>query len=190
MDRAIALQLVKKQLTEHRYVHTLGVMESSLRLAAQYGADLKKAELAAIFHDYAKFRPKEEMKQVVIDESLPLDLLDFGNELLHAPVGSILVKREAGIHDKEILSAIYYHTTGNGRMSQLEKIVFLADYIEPNRQFPGVEEVRDAAERNLNEACLLAVKNTVQFLMKQNQKIYPLTIETYNGLQEEIRRKK
>lgn len=190
MDKNQALELVRKQLTEHRYIHTLGVLDTSLFLADQYNADRKKAELAAIFHDYAKFRPKEEMKQIVIDEGLPNDLLLYGNELLHAPVGAFLVKKEAGIHDEEILNAIYYHTTGNGNMNTLEKIVFLADYIEPNRQFPGVEAVRDAARSNLNEACLMAVKNTIQFLMKQNQKIYPLTIETYNGLQDEIRRKK
>jgi predicted HD superfamily hydrolase involved in NAD metabolism len=189
MDKNKALDLVKSQLTEHRYNHTIGVMETSIKLASQFGADVKKAEFAAIFHDYAKFRPKDEMRKIVIAKKLPLDLLEYGSELLHAPVGSVLVKKEAGVTDEEILSAIYYHTTGNEKMTTLEKVVFLADYIEPNRQFPGVEEVRKTAQNSLEQACLMAVRNTIHFLMKQNQKIYPLTIMTYNGLLDELKQK-
>jgi predicted HD superfamily hydrolase involved in NAD metabolism len=190
MDRKQALQIVKKQLTEHRYIHTLGVLETSLNLAEQYGANLKKTETSAIFHDYAKFRPKDEMRRIVVEEGLPQDLLLYGNEILHAPVGSFLVKKEVGIYDEDVLCAIYYHTTGRGNMTTLEKVIFLADYIEPNRQFPGVEAVRDTAKKDLNEACLMAVRNTIAFLMKQNQKIHPLTIETYNGLMDELKRNK
>jgi predicted HD superfamily hydrolase involved in NAD metabolism len=190
MDRNNALEIVKKQLTEHRYKHTVGVLETSLTLAGQYGADASKAETAAIFHDYAKFRSKDEMRQIVKNEDFPQDLLLYGNEVLHAPVGAFLVKKECGIQDEEILNAIYYHTTGNGNMTVLEKVIFLADYIEPNRQFPGIEDVREAAQKNLNKACLMAVRNTIHFLMKQNQKIYPLTLETYNGLMDEIQKEK
>lgn len=189
MDRTQALEIVKSHLTEHRYIHTIGVMETSITLAQKYGADVKKAEIAAIFHDYAKFRPKDEMRQIVKNEGLPQDLLLYGSEVLHAPVGSVLVKKEVGIHDVEILNAIYHHTTGNNNMTTLEKVIFLADYIEPNRQFPGVDEVREAAQQDLNKACLMAVKNTIHFLMKQNQKIYPLTFDTYHGLLEIIKQK-
>ncbi|ANC77948.1 phosphohydrolase [Fictibacillus phosphorivorans] len=190
MERNKALEIVKKQLTEHRYIHTLGVEEASLVLAKKYGVDLKKAEIAAIFHDYAKFRPKEEMREIVRSERLSQDLLHYGNEVLHAPVGAYLVKKEVGITDEAILRAIYYHTTGNGAMTLLEKVIFLADYIEPNRNFPGVESVREMAENDLDQACLMAVRNTIAFLMKQNQKIYPLTFEAYNGLLQEIKLKK
>jgi predicted HD superfamily hydrolase involved in NAD metabolism len=190
MNRTDALKLVKPHLTDHRYTHTLGVLETSLILAEKYGADEKKAELAAIFHDYAKFRSKEEMIQIVKESDLPKDLLDYGTELLHAPVGALLVEKEAGIKDKEVLSAIYFHTTGNVKMSTLEKIIFLADYIEPNRIFPGVDEVREMAEMDLEKACLMAIRNTILFLMRQNQKVYPLSIATYNGLMDEIKTKK
>jgi predicted HD superfamily hydrolase involved in NAD metabolism len=190
MNKEEALEIVRPQLTDHRYIHTLGVLETSLLLAKKYGADAKKAELAAIFHDYAKFRPKEEMRQIVKDERLPENLLYYGTELLHAPVGAYLVKKEAGIDDEEVLGAIYYHTTGNVNMSILEKVIFLADYIEPNRHFPGVEEVREMALLDLENACLMAVRNTIQFLIRQNQKIYPLSIATYNGLMDEVNKKK
>lgn len=182
MDQEKALQLVKKQLTDKRYEHTLGVMKTAVQLAERYGADVKKAEIAAVFHDYAKFRPKEEMKQLLIEEQEDERLLHFHHELWHAPAGAVLVKKEAGIEDEDILSAIRWHTTGRPGMTLLEKIVYLADYIEPGRVFPGVEEVRKTAEQDLNKAVLAAVKNSILFLMSKKQPVFPVTMDTYNDL--------
>jgi len=182
MDRELALQTVKEQLTDHRYQHTIGVMETAIVLAERYGADVKKAELAAIFHDYAKFRPKDEMKQIIIQQKMEPQLLAFNSELWHAPVGAYLVEKEVGIKDVEILDAIRYHTSGRVCMSLLDKIIYLADYIEPGRHFPGVDEVRDLAKANLNQALIQAIRNSIQFLMRKNQPVYPDTIYTYNDL--------
>ncbi|WP_374721716.1 bis(5'-nucleosyl)-tetraphosphatase (symmetrical) YqeK [Peribacillus tepidiphilus] len=182
MEREKALQLVKEQITEHRYQHTLGVVETSIWLAEKYGADVKKAELAAIFHDYAKFRPKEEMKEIIIREKMPKDLLEHNEELWHAPVGAYLVEKEAGVEDPEVLDAIRYHTSGRVNMTLLEKVIFLADYIEPGRKFPGVEEVRELAKQSLDKALIKSLQNTILFLMKKNQRIYPDTFHTYNDL--------
>jgi predicted HD superfamily hydrolase involved in NAD metabolism len=90
MNRDQALAIVKEQLTEHRYVHTIGVMETAAELADRFGGDLKKAETAAIFHDYAKFRSKEEMKQIITEQKMAPDLLIHSPELWHAPVGRTL----------------------------------------------------------------------------------------------------
>lgn len=182
MDRETALNKVRPQLTEHRYQHTLGVMESAIELANRYGADPKKAEIAAIFHDYAKFRPKDEMMQIIIEQSMDPLLLKFNSELWHAPVGAYLTEKEAGIFDSEILDAIRYHTSGRPQMTLLDKIIYLADYIEPGRHFPGVEEVREMAKVNLTNALIQAIKNTIIFLMKKNQPVYPDTFITYNDL--------
>lgn len=182
MEREQALKLVKEQLTEHRYQHTLGVMETAITLAKQYGADEKKAETAAIFHDYAKFRPKDEMRQIILEQHFPQDLLHFHTELWHAPTGAYLVEKEAGITDKEVLDAIRFHTSGRPGMSLLEKVIYLADYIEPGRHFPGVDEVRALAKENLDTALIQAVKNTILFLMKKNQPVYPDSFLTYNDL--------
>lgn len=182
MNREQALAIVKEQLTEHRYLHTVGVMETAINLAAKYGADKKKAELAAIFHDYAKFRPKEEMREIIIKEGMPSELLEYNSELWHAPVGAFLTEKEAGINDKEVLDAIRYHTSGRPGMVLLEKIIYLADYIEPGRHFPGVDEVRDLAETNLNKALIKAVQNTIMFLMKKGQPVFPASFQTYNDL--------
>ncbi|MCA1056217.1 bis(5'-nucleosyl)-tetraphosphatase (symmetrical) YqeK [Rossellomorea aquimaris] len=188
MDRQKALELVKEQLTDHRYIHTCGVMETAILLARRFGADEKKAEIAAIFHDYAKFRDKEEMKRMIESEALPKDLLEYNGELWHAPVGAILVEREVGIDDAEILNAIRYHTSGCEDMSTLDKVIYLADYIEPNRSFPGVEEVREMARESLDKAIIKALQNTVGFLMKKGQPIYPDTFKFYNQLVLEQRR--
>ncbi|GLB58279.1 bis(5'-nucleosyl)-tetraphosphatase (symmetrical) YqeK [Cytobacillus sp. NCCP-133] len=182
MNREEALAIVKEQLTEHRYLHTIGVMETALRLAEMYGADKKKAELAAIFHDYAKFRPKEEMKEIILMEQMPRELLDYNSELWHAPVGAFLAEKEAGISDKEVLSAIRYHTSGRTGMNLLEKIIYLADYIEPGRHFPGVEEVREIADSSLNKALIKSIQNTIMFLMRKGQPVFPATFHTYNDL--------
>ncbi|WHY65783.1 bis(5'-nucleosyl)-tetraphosphatase (symmetrical) YqeK [Neobacillus sp. SuZ13] len=182
MEREAALKLVKKQLTDHRYQHTLGVMETAIVLAKQYGGDEQKAELAAIFHDYAKFRPKEEMKEIIASQGFPEDLLQFNSELWHAPAGMYLVEKEAGINDPEVLDAIRYHTSGRPAMTLLEKIIYLADYIEPGRHFPGVDEVRKMAKENLDKALIMAIRNTISFLLKKNQTVYPDTFYTYNDL--------
>ncbi|WP_221565706.1 bis(5'-nucleosyl)-tetraphosphatase (symmetrical) YqeK [Alkalihalobacillus sp. TS-13] len=182
MTKDEALKIVKEQLTEHRYQHTIGVMDTAVELAERYGADSEKAMMAAIFHDYAKFRPKEEMKTIILEQGLGEDLLRYGSELWHAPVGAYLVEKEAGMKDEEILLAISSHTSGRVRMSMLEKIIFLADYIEPGRHFPGVEDVREVAKEDLNEAVKQSLMNTITFLMKRNQLVFPETLHTYNDI--------
>jgi predicted HD superfamily hydrolase involved in NAD metabolism len=182
MNREAALLIVKEQLTEHRYTHTIGVMETALQLAKLYGEDEKKVELAAIFHDYAKFRPKDEMKDIIMKHGLPSNLLLFNEELWHAPVGAYLVETEVGITDKDILGAIRYHTSGRPNMTTLEKIIYVADYIEPGRHFPGVDEVRELVKESLDKGLIKSIQNTIVFLMKKNQPIYPDTFLTYNDL--------
>lgn len=182
MDKAKALSIVKEQITEKRYIHTIGVMETAEKLANVYDVDRKKVQLAAAFHDYAKFRSIKEMQKIVIEENLDQRLLIYGNELLHAPVGAFLVKNEVGIVDEDVLNGIRYHTTGRPKMTPIEKIVFISDYIEPNRKFPGVEEVREIAFTNLDEALIIAISNTISFLMKKKQPVFPDTLETYNSL--------
>lgn len=182
MNREKALSIVREQITPKRYLHTIGVMETSIKLAKIHGADEKKAELSAIFHDYAKFRPKEEMKQIIIEQQMQQDLLEYDKELWHAPVGAILVKQEVGINDLDILNAIKYHTSGSVNMKKLDKIIYVADYIEPGRIFPGIEEVRETANTDLNLAVILTLRNTISFLMKKQQVIYPDTFFTYNKM--------
>ncbi|MED2758841.1 bis(5'-nucleosyl)-tetraphosphatase (symmetrical) YqeK [Bacillus thuringiensis] len=166
MNRENALHIVKQQMHEKRYIHTIGVMETAIELAKLYGVDEKKAE----------------MEEIIKREDLPKDLLCYNKELWHAPVGAYLVEKEVGITDSEILQAITYHTSGHENMTMLDKVIYVADYIEPGRKFPGVEEARKLAYTDINQALLFALKRTIQFLMEKNQTIYPLTFQTYNAV--------
>ncbi|MDL4841473.1 bis(5'-nucleosyl)-tetraphosphatase (symmetrical) YqeK [Aquibacillus rhizosphaerae] len=182
MDRKQALAIVQPHLKQSRFDHTKRVVETAVDLAKFYNEDKQKTEIAAVFHDYAKYRDKDEMERWIISEYLPKDLLHYHHELWHGPVGALLIKREVGINDLSILNAIRWHTTGKAGMNKLEKIIFLADYIEPGRDFPGVDKVREQAKADLDLGCWLAAKNTIQFLMSKNQPIYPDTFHAYNDL--------
>ncbi|XZF75043.1 bis(5'-nucleosyl)-tetraphosphatase (symmetrical) YqeK [Bacillus sp. AL-1R] len=187
MDKQKALTFVKEKLTNGRFTHTIGVMETAVRLAEKYGADVKKAELAAIFHDVAKCMPIKELKSIMEDNKLSLNLLKYNKELWHAPVGAFLTEHEYGIDDQEILQAITYHTSGHEDMNLLDKVIYVADYIEPNRSFPGVEQARELANQDLDQALLFALKNTITFLINKEQTVYPLTVKTYNSILKQVK---
>ncbi|WP_339228191.1 bis(5'-nucleosyl)-tetraphosphatase (symmetrical) YqeK [Oceanobacillus sp. FSL K6-2867] len=186
MNKTEAIEKVKALLTVKRFEHTLRVAETAVKLADRYNASKTKAELAAILHDYAKYRSLDEMERWIRNSTLPKDLLDYHHELWHGPVGAILIEREYGITDKEIQSAVHYHTTGKAGMSKLDKIVFLADYIEPGRSFPRVDEVRRMAKQDLTRACWMASKNTITYLMSKNATVYPDSFHAYNDLTRQI----
>ncbi|RXT14790.1 bis(5'-nucleosyl)-tetraphosphatase (symmetrical) YqeK [Ammoniphilus sp. CFH 90114] len=184
MNPELLLEQVKTQMTEHRFNHTIGVADTAVLLAQRYGADKEQAYLAGILHDYCKYWDKERMKEIMVEQNdtIPADLLEFDKELWHAPVGAYVVQRDLKIQDPMVLDAIRYHTSGRPGMSLLEKILWLADYIEPGRHFPGVDEVRELAVQDLNKAIAKAMGNTIIFLVKQRKRIYPLTLETYNDI--------
>ena len=122
-------------MPERRWQHTLGVMSTAIKLAKQYGEDPVRAELASIVHDAAKYWPTSRMEQVIRDNGLLADVLLYDKELWHAPVGAWIAEHEYGLTDQDILNAVRYHTSGRRGMTKLEKIVWLADYIEPGRDF-------------------------------------------------------
>ena len=182
MDKEQALKLVKPHLSQKRYQHTKRVLTTALELAQRYDVDEEETMLASAFHDYAKYRPLDEMSHIIKQNELPIDLLSFHHELWHGPVASILVETEIGITNQRVKDAIYWHTTGRGNMSELEKVVYLADYIEPGRSFPGLSLIQKKAKEDLDEACFMAVRNTIQFLLERERLIYPETINMYNHL--------
>ncbi|API90598.1 hypothetical protein J32TS6_01300 [Virgibacillus pantothenticus] len=183
MNIEFAMEKVKPQLTKERYAHSIRVAETAKKLAHRFGEDVSRAELAGVLHDYAKYRSKEELARWIKTSSvLPKDLLHYHHELWHGPVGALLIESELGLKDKEIHGAIRYHTTGKANMSKLEMIIFLADYIEPGRKFPGVDEVRKIAENDLHKACWMALANTIRFLIGKQATVYPDTLYAYNDL--------
>lgn len=180
MDRKLLMQKVQMQMSEKRFKHVLGVEETAIALASKYGASPEKASIAALTHDYAKERSDDEFQLVIRRDGFDLDLLNWGNAIWHGIVGADFVQRELEIDDEEILTAIALHTTGAAEMSLLAKIIYVADFIEPGRDFPGVKKAREIALINLDEAVAYETKHTLTYLIEQNKPIYPKTIETYN----------
>ncbi|CAN7484329.1 bis(5'-nucleosyl)-tetraphosphatase (symmetrical) YqeK [Paenibacillus sp. LjRoot56] len=186
MKREDLMAAVKEQMPERRWQHTLGVMETSVMLAERFGGDAVKADVAAILHDYCKYWPTGEQAKIIRENDLPQDLLVFDKELWHSHAGAFIAKTQFGIDDEEILDAIRYHTSGREQMTLLDKIVCLADYMEPGRDFPGVETIRELAKTSLERALIAGFDSTINFLISKGKRIYPLTILTRNDLLEQI----
>lgn len=187
MSREQMMEYVRSQMPERRWKHTLGVMESAVQFAHRYGADPSKAELAALLHDVAKYWPIEKQREIVIANQLEPDMLNYDPQLLHSHIGAHIATERFEIQDQDILDAIRYHTSGREQMSLLDKVLCLADYIEPGRDFPEVENIRRLAESSLEEALVAGFDSTIQFLITRGKKVYPLTVQARNGLIDEIR---
>lgn len=174
-------------LTPKRYKHTQGVAQESLQLAKRYGADTDKAYLAGLLHDCAKCFTDEEKLELCDRYGLVLDdILKSQPDLTHSFLGAKIAKEEYGINDSEVLDAIAYHTTGRPNMSILEKIVFIADYIEPNRDyFEGLDKVRELAYKDINKAIIYSLENTINYNKNKKRIIHPLGIAALDYLKEE-----
>ncbi|MGT2810308.1 putative nicotinate-nucleotide adenylyltransferase [Streptococcus intermedius] len=175
--------LVKMQqlLPEKRLKHCLGVEQTAIELAERFGVDREKAGLAGLLHDYTKKLSDEEFLALIDKYDLAPKLKDWGNNVWHGMVGIYKIQEDLGLSDPEILRAIEIHTVGSAQMSDLDKVVYVADYIEPNRDFPGVEEAREIAHVSLNRAVAYETTRTVEYLARQGLPIYPQTLETYNA---------
>lgn len=176
------IEVVQSQMSAARWRHTQGVMRTAVQLANKYGADPHKADIAAILHDVAKYWPTDKMKQVIHDHTMMSELLEHDKQLWHAPVGAYVAQHDYGIKDEEVLDAIKYHTSGREQMTLLDKVLCLADYIEPGRYFPGIEQIRKLAEEDLTAALISAFDSTIRFLLEHKRKIFPLIIVARNGL--------
>lgn len=158
------LRLMADRHGPDRFRHVTGVADTAARLAGRFGADAGKAWLAGLLHDYARELPLSEALRLAEAHGLLGLVAEPSVELLHAPLGAVLVRAEIGVEDPEILAAVARHTTGAPGMTSLDKVVYLADHIEPGRRFPGVDEVRVLAERDLDAAVIAALRRTVAHL--------------------------
>lgn len=171
---------VKEILPEKRFDHTMRVVETAENLARKHGINEEKAKLAALVHDVCKPMDETYMKKYVIRHNLDVRLLDYPTEVLHGPVGSKYIEEEFGIADEEVKLAVANHTFGRSHMTGLEKVIFLADYTEPQRKHPHVKEVSEVASYDLDEAVRLAAKYTLVYLIDTDERIYPSLLECYN----------
>ena len=181
LNREELVGLMHDSMSRRRYRHVLRVEETALYLAEKHEVNKEKVSIAALAHDYAKERPDEEMRDLIISENLELDMLQFGSNIWHGPVGAVLMKNEYQLEDEEILEAIKFHTIGSPTMRAVARIIYVADYIEPKRSHKGVDKARKLAEKDLDEAVSYITKQTLKHLVRGKNKIYPKAVETYNA---------
>jgi len=149
-----------------RRLHTDAVCKVAKDLAKIYGVDEKKAETAALFHDMFRELTNEELNNYIKEFGLDEKYIDNIN-LAHGKVAAIIMKRDYGISDSDVLNAVAFHTTGRAGMSLLEKIIYVADAIEPKRNYEGVKALRELAHEDIDKACLLSMNNTKLYLKEK-----------------------
>ncbi len=181
MTRSELIDRLKKALKDKRFQHVLRVEETAVKLAEQYGVDVEKASIAGLCHDYAKQRSDEDFIAEIKKKRLNPLLLDYGNAIWHGVVGAELIKDELGIWDEDILNAVRHHTTGAPVMTKLEQVIYMADYIEPGRDFTGVKKARVITAANLQAGVAYQTKHTLAYLIENGKPVYPKTIDTYNA---------
>lgn len=181
MERAVMIKKLKDKLTEKRFVHSVGVEYTASCMGFLYGADMKKARIAGLLHDCAKCIPTEEKLTKAEKYGLPVNSSERANpDLLHGKLGGYYARTKYGINDKEILDAITYHTTGRPGMTLMDKIIYVADYIEPNRKMLNeLPEIRREAFQDIDKALLHILKNILVYLESQSCEIDEMTEKTY-----------
>ncbi len=176
-------EYLKINLTSSRYNHVMGVVSTAKSLAMHYNYNVEKAEIAALCHDIAKNIDDNEMLEILNNNNITLSIDEKNNKSIwHAIIGPIIVIEAFNIKDEEILNAIRWHTTGRENMSILEKIIYLADMIEPLRDFNGVEDIRINAFESLDNAMIKALTHTTTYLLNKGFAIDVNTIKARNYL--------
>jgi len=162
-DKKRIIEYIERNMTEKRRIHTYAVVEEAKELSRRFGEDMEKAELAALFHDFFRGVSEAALNGYVRQLGLGPAYLDNAN-LAHSKIAAFIMERDYHIRDQDIINAVKYHTTGRAGMSKLEKIIYLADAIEPNRSYPGIKEIRELACRDLDEACLASLRHSIDYV--------------------------
>ncbi len=181
LDDPTIIRYLEENIDEKRLAHSLGTASEAVKLAKIYGADPEKARVAGLLHDVAKGKCQYGYKVYVDQYDVVLDEIEARNtELIHGKLGAAMVKEQLGIDDKDILSAIRWHTTGRAGMSLLEKVIYLADLIEPGRDFEGIEAIRQIAYQDIDKAMLIALDQVMCFVHSKGFALHPNSLEAYN----------
>lgn len=181
MNRNEMRKKLIKKLPDKRFEHSLGVEYIAGSMAFIHGADVEKALIAGLLHDCAKYVPNDKKISKLEKRHIAITTCEYKNpDLLHAKLSAVYAYEKYGVSDEEILSAICCHTTGKPNMTTLEKIIYIADYIEPNRNpLPEIDIIRKEAYHDLDLCLSHILHNTIHFLGKKGSVIDPITQETY-----------
>ena len=177
--RPIAMSFLKPK----RMPHVLGTEQEAIRLARQYGADVTKAQIAALLHDCTKKLNRDEQLALCAHYGIVPDPLERQTlKLLHAKTGAAVARDLFGVDD-DIYNAIYWHTTGKADMTVLEKVIYMADYVEPNRVFDGVDDLRDAVHTDLDMGLLMGLQDSIEEMTERGNPVHYRTVEAKEYLE-------
>ena len=186
MKREKIAYKLKKELDAQRYTHTLGVEQMARNMAAIFGEDEERAALAGLLHDCAKCMPLSQMQKAAKREDVDPVMKD-SKALMHSVAGMCIAQDVYGVDDPEVLSAIRWHTTGHGNMTDLEKIIYLADMIEPNRKpYPGIEDLRQLCMHDLDGAMHMALRMSLEHVLAQGKTLHPDTLAALKAYEPEL----
>ena len=179
-------RILKENLSDEKYTHTLGVTETAMKLARCHHQSEAKAQVAGLFHDIVKQIGKEKTLQMIGKYHVKLDDVIMENiYLAHGPLAAVYASEEFGIYDEDILNAMIYHTTGRAGMSTLEKIIYVSDFIEPNRgENEILTQIREVVEKDLDKAVELTATAVINHLEKENKTIHPKGLEVLTDIKE------
>ncbi|MBQ4238752.1 MAG: bis(5'-nucleosyl)-tetraphosphatase (symmetrical) YqeK [Ruminococcus sp.] len=170
-------------LSEYRRVHSLNVSAEAVRYAEKYGGDVEKARLAGLLHDVTKETDFDTQLQIIENGGIMLTELEKRSpKLWHAISGACYVRDVIGIDDEDIFNAIRFHTTARAGMSQLEKIIFLADFTSAERDYPDIDVIREHAEHSIEEGMLYGIKFTISRLVGRGDLVSPDALSAYNDI--------
>ena len=175
---------LQKRLKPGRFRHSLGVADTAVFLARRFGVDEEKARVAGLLHDCAREFPNDTLIEEAARRGIAVEPLERSMPLLlHAYIGAERVKEIYGVEDAEICQAIYRHTVGGGNMTPLDKIIWYADMIEPNRDYPEVEHLRRLArEASLDEMVLVGLSESIVFVVRKGHLVHPATVQARNEI--------
>lgn len=177
------VEKLKGMLSPRRFVHSLNVMETAVKLAEKYGAEKEKAIIAALLHDCAKDVEGDRLLELCKKYGVNADEITMLHpELIHAPLSARMAFEDFGVDCQEVLDAISFHTTGRENMGTLEKVIYLADCIEPSRSFPGVDRARELAEQDLDEAVVYCLERSMVYVLEKGKLLHPDTLKARNQL--------
>jgi predicted HD superfamily hydrolase involved in NAD metabolism len=184
-----AVAIVRTRLSTGRFQHCLNVAQVARELAEIYGVNQEQAYLTGILHDYAKDLQDDDLLLIAEEHSLIENEIERqAPNLLHAPVGAYLLAQEIGLKDGEILEAVRVHTLGSLSMSPLDKIIFLADMIEPSRDmYPDLERLRQLSRYDLDQAMLLGLESTIHYCLDRQVVLHPRTVAVRNIFLQKVR---
>lgn len=177
------VNIIKDKMSRERFTHSLRVADTALEMARGRTVDREKLYLAALLHDYAKDLPPQELLDIARENGLlTCRAEEVQPNLLHGPVGAWLCSRDLLVDDAQVLQAIRFHTTGHAGMSLLDAIIYLADLIEPAREFEGAAEIRRHCAQDIWAGLFYAFDATLLYVIKRGLLIHPYTVEARNWL--------